>query len=98
MKRLLKWIVLLVVLGGAGAGWLVFSAPAKDEVPRTTPVARGNVEESVLATGVIEASSLVSVGAEVSGRIKSLNVALGDNVKAGDLVAQIDSLNQENAV
>lgn len=98
MKRWLKWIVLVVLLGAGGAGWLVFSAPAKDEVPRTTPVARGNVEETVLASGVIQASSLVSVGAEVSGRIKTLNVALGDDVKAGDVIAEIDSLNQENAV
>ena len=98
MKRWWKWIVLVVLLGAAGAGWLVFSAPAKDEVPRTTPVARGNVEETVLASGVIQASSLVSVGAEVSGRIKTLNVALGDDVKAGDVLAEIDSLNQENAV
>ncbi len=98
MKRWLKWIALLVVVGAGGAGWLVFSAPAKDEVPRTTPVARGNVEETVLASGVIQASSLVSVGAEVSGRIKMLNVALGDDVKSGDVIAEIDSLNQENAV
>lgn len=98
MKRWFKWIALLVVVGAAGAGWLVFSAPAKDEVPRTTPVARGNIEETVLASGVIEASSLVSVGAEVSGRIKTLNVQLGDDVKAGDVIAEIDSLNQENAV
>jgi macrolide-specific efflux system membrane fusion protein len=98
MKRWLKWIVLVVLLGAGGAGWLVFSAPAKDEVPRTTPVARGNVEETVLASGVIQASSLVSVGAEVSGRIKTLNVQLGDDVKAGDVIAEIDSLNQENAV
>ncbi len=98
MKRWLKWIVLVVLLGAGSAGWLVFSAPAKDEVPRTTPVARGNVEETVLASGVIQASSLVSVGAEVSGRIKTLNVQLGDEVKAGDVIAEIDSLNQENAV
>lgn len=98
MKRWLKWIVLVVLLGAGSAGWLVFSAPAKDEVPRTTPVARGNVEETVLASGVIQASSLVSVGAEVSGRIKTLNVLLGDEVKAGDVIAEIDSLNQENAV
>lgn len=98
MKRWLAAIGVLAVLGAAGAGWVVFSAPAKDTIPATTPVTRGTVEETVLASGVIEASSLVSVGAEVSGRIKSLSVALGDDVKAGDLIAEIDSLNQENAV
>lgn len=98
MKPWIKWIVLTVVLAGAAASWLVYNSPAKDEVPRTTPVVRGDVEETVLATGTIEASSLVSVGAEVSGRIKTLNVQLGDDVKAGDVIAEIDSLNQENAV
>jgi macrolide-specific efflux system membrane fusion protein len=98
MKRWLAAIGVVAVLGAAGAGWVVFSAPAEEVTPATTPVVRGSVEETVLASGVIEASSLVSVGAEVSGRIKSLAVALGDHVKAGDLIAEIDSLNQENAV
>lgn len=98
MKRWLKWIALLAVLGAGGGAWLVLSAPAKDEVPRTVPVARGSIEKTVLASGIIQASSLVSVGADVSGRIQSLNVALGDEVEAGDVIAVIDSLNQENAV
>jgi macrolide-specific efflux system membrane fusion protein len=98
MKRWLVLIGLLVVLGAGAAGYFVLRTPAKDEVPRTVAVTRGSVEETVLATGTIGASSLVSVGAEVSGRIKALNVALGDNVKAGDVIAEIDSLNQENAV
>jgi len=51
-----------------------------------------------LASGVLEASSLVSVGAEVSGTIKAVHVELGDSVAEGDLIAEIDSLNQENAV
>ncbi len=98
MKRWLWVIGVLAVLGATGAGWAVFSAPAAPSLPSTTPVTRGSVEETVLAIGIIEASSLVSVGAEVSGSIKSLNVALGDNVRAGDVIAEIDSLNQENAV
>ena len=98
MERGLVATTLGVLLGADTAGYFVLGTPAKDEVPRTVPVARGNVEETVLASGTIQASSLVSVGAEVSGRIKSLNVALGDDVKAGDVIAEIDSLNQENAV
>ena len=98
MKRWLVVVALLVVLGAGAASYFVMRAPAKDDVPRTVPVGRGSVEETVLATGTIEASSLVSVGAEVSGRIKSLNVQLGDDVKAGDVIAEIDSLNQENEV
>lgn len=98
MKRWLIATAVLVLLGAGTAGYFILGAPAKDDMPRTVAVARGSIEETVLASGTIEASSLVSVGAEVSGRIKSLNVALGDDVKAGDVIAKIDSLDQENAV
>ncbi len=99
MKRMIRWGLVIVVLAAAGAGaWLALQPAAKETVPRTTPVTRGNIEETVLASGVIEASSLVSVGAEVSGSIKTVNVSLGDSVKTGDVIAEIDSLNQENAV
>ena len=99
MKRAVRWGLVILVLAVAGAGgWVALQPPAKEAAPRTVPVTRGNVEETVLASGVIEASSLVSVGAEVSGSIKTVNVALGDSVKTGDVIAEIDSLNQENAV
>lgn len=90
---------MLVVLAGLGvAGWVYFSPKTKASLPTTTAVTRATIEETVLASGTIEASQLVSVGAEVSGSIKTLNVALGDSVKTGDVIAEIDSLNQENAV
>ena len=64
----------------------------------TAPVAKADVESTVLATGMIEAKNLVSVGAQVSGQIKSLKVELGDTVQAGQLVAEIDSLPQQNTL
>lgn len=62
----------------------------------TEPVHRGDIENSVLANGMLQASKLVNVGAQVSGQIQSLPLALGDEVKKGDLIAQIDSLAQQN--
>ncbi|MGV8853361.1 MAG: efflux RND transporter periplasmic adaptor subunit [Devosia sp.] len=100
MKTLIKWLVILVVLGGAaGAAWWYFlGKPEAATVPATVAVARGDIEQTVLASGALQANSLVSVGAEVSGRIDAVDVALGQNVKKGDLIAEIDSLNQENAL
>lgn len=98
MKKWIKWVVLAALLIAAGGYWAWQSMPAEQKAPTTVAVTRGDIERTVLATGVIQASSLVSVGAEVSGPIKALNVALGDSVKVGDVIAQIDSLNQENAV
>ncbi len=100
MKRFAKFALVLVVLGGAaGAGWYYFFGQTQaSTAPSTVAVGRGDIETTVLASGVLEASSLVSVGAEVSGTIKAVHVALGDAVSRGDLLLEIDSLNQENAV
>lgn len=64
----------------------------------TATVGRGDVEQTVLATGVLEPAKLVSVGAQASGQVKKLYVQLGDTVKAGDPIADIDSRNQLNTV
>lgn len=61
-------------------------------------VVRGNIEQVVEATGTLKPSRLVSVGAQVSGRIETLHVKLGDKVKAGDPIADIDSRTQRNAL
>ncbi len=99
MKTISKWLVLLLVLGGAGvAAWYQFAQPKAATVPNTVSVTRGTIEQTVLASGVLQANLLVSVGAEVSGRIDALHVALGQSVKKGDLIAEIDSLAQLNAV
>jgi macrolide-specific efflux system membrane fusion protein len=100
LKSLAKWLLVLVVLGGAGgaAWWYFLATPQAVTVPTTVSVARGDIEQTVLASGALEANSLVSVGAEVSGRIEAVHVALGQSVKKGDLIAEIDSLDQENAV
>ena len=64
----------------------------------TSPVTVGNIENTVVASGTLEAAQMVSVGAQVSGQIKSLKVKLGDQVKAGALIAEIDSTTQDNEV
>jgi macrolide-specific efflux system membrane fusion protein len=64
----------------------------------TAQVARGDIVRTVVATGTIEATDLVSVGAQASGQIRALKVTVGQKVRAGDLIAEIDSTTQRNAV
>lgn len=92
-----------VVLGAlviAGAAWGIkkayFTPPPSPEVI-TVAAAKGDMEDTVLASGTIKAYKDVSVGAQVSGQIKKLHVALGDKVKQGQLIAEIDSTTQQNA-
>lgn len=96
--RPMHWIlavvaVLLLVLLGR---WLL----AGDDAPATitAPVVLGDVERSVLATGTLEPSELVSVGAQVSGQVVNLAVELGERVAQGELIAEIDSAPQQNAL
>ncbi|MBN5054934.1 efflux RND transporter periplasmic adaptor subunit [Stenotrophomonas maltophilia] len=90
-------LIALLALIVAVAAWWLLRKPAAPAVA-TTPVSRGDIEQTVEATGVIDAYKLVSVGAQASGQIKSLKVQLGDTVKEGDLIAEIDATTQQNQV
>jgi macrolide-specific efflux system membrane fusion protein len=62
----------------------------------TEPAHYGDISKSVTATGEVSPVQLVDVGAQVSGQIKTLAVTLGQEVKKGDLIAEIDSTTQQN--
>jgi len=98
MKKYLRLLIVVVVIAAAGGGWWYYRAAETETVPVTSAAKIGNVTETVLASGVMEAKQLVSVGARVSGQIETLAVSLGQEVKQGDLIAQIDSQDQQNDV
>ena len=92
-------IALAVAVTAAVAGGIYwYTRPAPAPAVATAPVSRGDIEQTVDATGVIDAFKLVNVGAQASGQIKRLFVQLGDEVKAGDPIAEIDSITQENSL
>lgn len=73
-------------------------APKETDAILTAAVVRGDIENTVLATGTLEAFEQVDVGAQVSGQLMTLNVELGDKVKKDQLIGEIDSLPQQNAL
>lgn len=98
-KRPLRLVVILLVLVAiAVLAWRHFNPVQVPPQYVTAPVTRGDLEDAVLATGTLQAFRQVSVGAQVSGQVKTLAVKLGDPVKKGDLIAEIDSLTQQNAL
>ncbi len=96
-KRLLTIVgtivALCVVLFGIKA---CFFAKPKNAGQITSTVAYGDVEKSVLASGQLEPYKLVSVGAQASGQVTSLKVDVGDVVRKGQLIAEIDAQTQRN--
>ena len=95
--KLSKLIIIAVVaIAIAATAWYFFKPEPEQNQFITADVSRGDIENSVLATGVLEATKMVSVGSQVSGQVKKMYVVLGDQVKQGQLIAQIDSIRQEN--
>ena len=89
-------VAVVCLLTIAVTAWYFFKPQQQQPQYITSEVTRGDIEDSVLATGVLEATKMVSVGAQVSGQVKKMYVKLGDPVKQGQLIAQIDSIRQEN--
>ena len=89
-------VVLVVVLIGIVAIAWSWTREAPPPPVTTAPVTREDIEDGVLATGTIEAAKLVSVGAQATGVVNKLYVALGDSVNKGQPIAEIDSSNQRN--
>lgn len=98
-RRFLGLVVAGVFAVGGGAWW-AWSHYATDPLAGLliADVVTGDIERAVLATGTLRPVKLVAVGAQVSGRVTAMRVAVGQTVKKGDLIAEIDDLTQQNAL
>lgn len=91
-NRGVKWFAVLAVVAAAGlaAWWFSGDARKAPEPLNTVEVTRGDIQLLVSATGVLEPSNYVDVGAQVSGQLETIHVRVGQSVKEGDLLAEID--------
>ena len=94
-RKLFLLLVLIVLVGGFWL-WRVLNAPVPQY--QTLIVRPGELQQSVLATGKLDALRKVDVGAQVSGQLKTLSVEIGDKVKKGQLLGVIDPEQAENQI
>ena len=92
--RVLPALTLLTLVVGVG-GWIwARTHPSEDPTGTllTATVTRGDLAESVSATGSITAQTgaMVKIGSQITGRIKRLYADVGSTVKAGQVIAELD--------
>ena len=89
LKQAIAGAVVLTLLAG-GAWWWWQRGDAQAPEYRTAKIERGNLQATVAASGAVNPVALVTVGTQVSGQIRDLLVDFNSEVKAGQLLAQID--------
>ena len=93
-----RWVRRLIALGVTAlviVGGVVWSAKHRPPPPArfvSAPVAVGDVEEKVQATGTVQPLLEVNVGAQVNGRVTEVMVDYNSVVKKGQVLAEIDPL------
>jgi HlyD family secretion protein len=86
-----KFVWVAVAVGVAAGLFLVLGSRKKSEPKyRTAKVDRGDVTQTVTATGSLSAVTTVAVGSQVSGIIAKLYADFNSQVKKGDLLAELD--------
>src|SRR3954463_8694461 len=88
-KRRLAFVALLVALVAAGGFWYWGNGASAAEY-MTAKVERGNLRNTVTATGTLQAVTTVQVGSQASGTISALYADFNSTVKKGQLLAQLD--------
>jgi RND family efflux transporter MFP subunit len=90
MKRVIKYLVVLAVLGAAGFG--IYKYQHREEVDKVTVIeaGHGSVEETVSATGTVMPVRTVLVTAEPGSRVVKVYFKEQDRVKEGQILVQVD--------
>lgn len=77
----------------AGVGYYLYqkkAAASPEQRYKTQALAKGDVTQTVSANGTLNPVTLVNVGTQVSGTVKKLHVDFNDQVKAGQVLAELD--------
>ena len=94
-RRWLAFVAVLAVLAAGGGYWLSragsTSSAAATPTYRTVAAALGTIKESISATGTLAPAQEDSLDFQVSGKVTAVDVAQGDTVKAGQVLASVDS-------
>src|SRR5713226_3580035 len=89
MKRAIIVLAIIAAIG-AGAGAYYIRRSGSDIQVNTSPITRGDIVDSVGATGTLQAVTTVQVGSQVSGNISYLGADFNSIVRKGQVIARLD--------
>jgi membrane fusion protein, macrolide-specific efflux system len=92
MRKKSFWIVMILVLGAGFFGWR-WLQKKREEAPKyqTATIERGNIETSILATGIVQPENRLELKPPIAGRVESLLVEEGQQVQQGQILAWLSS-------
>lgn len=97
-----RWLLLILVLVGLGAAYYYFQYLQNPELPKpiyqTEALKPGDLTTTLLATGNLQPLKQVDIGTEISGKVIEVKVAAGAEVKEGEVLAKLDTKQQEDAI
>src|ERR671936_496344 len=89
MKRAIVVLLLVAAVGGGGAAYYIRANKQEMQV-QTAPITRGDIVDTVGATGTLQAVTTVQVGSQVSGNIAWLGADFNSIVHKGQVIARLD--------
>jgi HlyD family secretion protein len=96
MKRWLVWSIVALAIAMVGGAIYLGARSARTDVsaaslaPATVAVTRGDVQQTVIAPGLLVGTRMTTLGTQASGRLAEINVRPGDVIQAGDELARLD--------
>ena len=91
MKKFKKLIWLIIAIGIVVAGFFALRGKKTGPEYVTEPVARATLSQTVEATGKVASAERIGLNFRTAGRVATMNVDVGDTVRAGQLLAQLDA-------
>src|SRR5438128_5839119 len=89
MKRAIIALLIVAAIGAGAAAYYIRNGKPDVQVV-TAPVSRGDIVDTVSATGTLQAVTTVQVGSQVSGNIAGLGADFNSIVKKGQVIAKLD--------
>jgi HlyD family secretion protein len=90
MKKTVFALVILGALGGGGFAYYKYRKTPVEPTITTAAVTRGDIADTVGATGTLQAVTTVQVGTQVSGIVQDLYADFNTLVKKGQVIARLD--------